>query len=565
MRISLCVICGNEIEHILSMLNSFAPIFDELSLVRAIGSKTPDETEQIARDWCAAKGVSFVFTEHKNQLGTEAWDHVDSFAAARNKAFAQATGEWLVWADCDDLIENVEGFREKLELLPAEVLMVRAYYDVRGSGKRLYRERAIRSHAFHDRRIWHHEVHENLLLLPNDKHEDWQAPVWIHAPAIVKRENRRRNLRILAHSVREVAAQYFYIHQEHYCSTNAAAAISFGKIAISFPNLQPAFRYETMINLAKLCNSHGDALTYLMQAHAIYPWCREAIAHLILLYFEKNDTVRSTYWAEKMLELREPLEADRPWTHEVKWYTWAGYDLAARAFRAHGNLARATVLQAQYHCGKTPRISLLHATLNRSSQAVACRDAWLSSASNASQIEHIFAVESDDKDSKLMADHFVSVVSDKKSCVSAWNRAAKKATGNIFVQLSDDWVPSLGWDDKLLAEVKDKDPAFDSFVIAVNDGNRTDTLLCMAICSRARYEQQGKELFHEGYESVFSDNEFSARAWKNGVVIDARDRITFEHLHPVFGRAPNDKTYDHNNSPERYKAGRELFELRNPS
>ena len=164
-----------------------------------------------------------------------------------------------------------------------------------------------------------------------------------------------------------------------------------------------------------------------------------------------------------------------------------------------------------------------------------------------------------------MADYFLSVVSDKKSCVAAWNRAARQATGDILVQLSDDWVPSLGWDEKLLAEVGDKDPALDSFVIAINDSNRTDNLLCMAICSRARYKQQGRELFHDGYESVYSDNEFSARAWKDGVVIDARDRITFEHLHPSFGRAPNDKTYDHNNSPERYKAGKELFELRNPS
>lgn len=547
------------------MLNSFAPIFDELSLVRAIGSKKPDETEELARNWCSANGIPFVFSEHRNELGAETWDHVDSFAKARNKAFEQATGDWLVWADCDDLIENVEGFRDKLDVLHPEVLMVRCYYDVRGTGKRLYRERAIRRHAFHDRRIWHHDVHENLLLLPNDRHEDWHSPVWVHSPAIVKRESRRRNLRILAHSVREVASQYFYIHQEHFCSVNTNAAIAFGKIAISFPNLQPAFRYETLINLAKLCNNHREALGYLMEAHAIYPWCREAIAHLILLYFEKNDTQRASYWSDKMLDLPEPNEADRPWTHEVKWYTWAGYDIAARAFRARGNLVRAAELQQKYYGGKTPRISLLHATRNRSSQAVACREAWLSSARNASQIEHIFAVDADDKDSKDMAGYFVSVVSDKKSCVAAWNLAANKATGNILVQLSDDWAPSIGWDDKLLAEVGNKDPTFDSFVIAVNDGHRTDNLLCMAICSRARYEQQGGELFHNGYESMYSDNEFSHRAWKDGVVIDARDRIVFEHLHPAFGRAQNDKTYEHNNAPERYKTGKELFELRNPS
>ena len=87
----------------------------------------------------------------------------------------------------------------------------------------------------------------------------------------------------------------------------------------------------------------------------------------------------------------------------------------------------------------------------------------------------------------------------------------------------------------------------------------------MAILSRARYEQQGNELFHEGYESVFSDNEFSYRAYRDGIVIDAREKLRFEHLHPSFGKAPMDATYKHNNQQSRYEAGRALFAQRNPN
>jgi hypothetical protein len=101
-------------------------------------------------------------------------------------------------------------------------------------------------------------------------------------------------------------------------------------------------------------------------------------------------------------------------------------------------------------------------------------------------------------------------------------------------------------------------------VIAVHDGHRTGPLLCMAILSRARFEQQGCELFHEGYESVFSDNEFSHRAWRDGIVIDARDRYRFEHQHPAFKKGNWDATYQHNNTKERYDAGLELFKQRNP-
>jgi hypothetical protein len=121
-----------------------------------------------------------------------------------------------------------------------------------------------------------------------------------------------------------------------------------------------------------------------------------------------------------------------------------------------------------------------------------------------------------------------------------------------------------GWDLRLLDAVKGRDLKREQVVIAVNDGHRKDDLLCMAILSRARLEAQG-DLFFEGYESVFSDNEFSVRAFADGIVVDARNWIKFDHIHPAFGAAPMDKTYEHNNSSERYKAGKALFDQRNPS
>jgi glycosyltransferase involved in cell wall biosynthesis len=564
MRFSLCVICGNESQHILAMLESFAPAFDELSLVRAIGKREPDDTVQQAREWCQANGKDFIFAEHLNEIEARDWDHVDSFAKARNAAFRQATGDWLFWADCDDVVSGIETLRARLESAPAEVTMARFLYDVKGSGKQLFRERAIRRESFHAGRVWHHDVHENLLLIPGDKHDDLPGVVWIHAPREVKKENRRRNLRILANSAKECATQYFYIHQEHFCLRNLPAAEQFGKLALSFPNLQASFRYETLLNLARISSNRREAMTYCLEAHGVFPWCREALTAIIMLFFERNDGKMARWWADQMLLLREPLEAERPWTHEQKWYEWAGYDLAARAFRLDGNHARADVLQWQFHLGATPRISLLHSTRGRSSQAVNCRETWLNLAADPTQVEHIFAVDSDDKESVQMSRQFVSVVSDKRSCVAAWNLAARKARGDLLVQLSDDWLPTKDWDRKLLAAVAGRDLQKEPLVIAVNDGTRKDDLLCMAICSRARLEQQGGDLFFPGYESVFSDNEFSVRAFKEGVVVDARDRITFEHVHPAFGKAAMDATYRHNNTALRYADGEKLFKERNP-
>ena len=103
----------------------------------------------------------------------------------------------------------------------------------------------------------------------------------------------------------------------------------------------------------------------------------------------------------------------------------------------------------------------------------------------------------------------------------------------------------------------------EQLAIAVHDGHRKDELMCMAIMSRARWEAQG-DMFFAGYESVFSDNEFSHRAWADKIVIDARDKVTFVHDHPHFSNGPLDPTYRHNNQSERYKRGKELFDSRNP-
>src|SRR5580693_426675 len=107
-------------------------------------------------------------------------------------------------------------------------------------------------------------------------------------------------------------------------------------------------------------------------------------------------------------------------------------------------------------------------------------------------------------------------------------------------------------------------------VLAISDGIRADPLLCIAILTRARYEQQregpnGKPyLFHQDYLGVFSDNEFTVRAYDDGVTVEAKD-IMFQHHHPVGNpEIPLDATYEAQNSPERYAQGLAVFNRRNP-
>jgi hypothetical protein len=178
-------------------------------------------------------------------------------------------------------------------------------------------------------------------------------------------------------------------------------------------------------------------------------------------------------------------------------------------------------------------------------------------ADDPKRIEHIFAVDADDEEAEVFL-RFPSIIMDNDGGpVAAWNTAAKSSTGQIMVQLSDDWKPFRGWDTAIVDAIGD---ASKSAVLAVSDGHRKDDLLCMAILTRARFEQQCKFLFDPEFFSMFSDNWFSHEAFRDGVVIDARDKIAFEHQHPAFGKAQMDETYARSNASEHYEKGAEIFE-----
>ena len=210
-----------------------------------------------------------------------------------------------------------------------------------------------------------------------------------------------------------------------------------------------------------------------------------------------------------------------------------------------------------------PRVSLLHATRGRPLQARECRRKWLQAAAKPDRVEHIFAVDADDLDSiNQLADLSPLVVERQGGgCVAAWNLAASASTGEVLVQLSDDWSPLPNWDEEFVKRFRDvSQPG----VLRVSDGHRSDDLLCMAICTRSWVKLQG-ELLHSGYVSLYSDDEFSYRAYQQGVVIDARD-IVLMHYHPNYDPSiPMDDTYCRQNSLERKQKGHDLFVKRNPT
>ncbi len=209
-----------------------------------------------------------------------------------------------------------------------------------------------------------------------------------------------------------------------------------------------------------------------------------------------------------------------------------------------------------------PKVSLLHATRGRPEQALAAREKWIRAAARPRRIEHIFAVDRDDESTLRAVQGLRHHVVEQKGggCVAAWNLAAVHSTGSVLVQLSDDWTPIQGWDEEFVRRLRDvRQPG----ILRPSDGHRRDDLLCMAILTRPRFQQQG-EFLHGGYLGIYSDDEFSFRAYQDGVVIDARD-LVLTHDHPNYNPAVEmDETYLNQNSTERDKEGRKIFLKRNP-
>jgi len=211
----------------------------------------------------------------------------------------------------------------------------------------------------------------------------------------------------------------------------------------------------------------------------------------------------------------------------------------------------------------TPLITLLHATRGRAEKAAEARRLWLNSAKFPEQIEHIFAFDRDDSLSVNGLAQFRHVVVEErdKGCVAAWNLAASSSSGKMLIQLSDDWLPVSNWDDILAGRFRDLNKAG---VLRISDGRRVDDLLCMAIFTRPWLDQLGGNFLSPEYFGVYSDDEFSFRAYEAGVVIDARD-IVFTHVHPNYEVAiPLDETHRRQNDSARLTEGKKIFYRRNP-
>lgn len=606
-RISLCAITGQEETHIERFLNSFAGAFDELCLVRAIGAVSPhDKTLSLAKEWCRKNGKDFKGGEYLNggieppkgiemdENRPETWPHVSDFGAARNVSWNLATGDWKLWADLDDIL-----MPGSAELIRAATLHEQfdlfyfAYHIPQGSGQeRNMRERLYRTGIS----SWHGPIHENCHPFPNMKARACfeEKVVFSHEPKHDKQRDPERNARIMRYHSRYLW-MFFELFRESYykwCGSqedkDKEEALKWAELADK-TELHPEMRSQMLLYLAHM---HGKtdlplALEQAWGALRIAPMLRDGWAMLAELELMGKSPQRARMFTTFMQSMPKPSGATGI-PRSLRWHGENGLLLRTKSLRADGDEVGARKAEKTIFEAHGKRFSLLHATRGRPKKALETRDNFLAAALNPLCIEHIFAIDEDDKESlEALKWYRHVVVKQPRGCVKAWNAAAADSSGQVLVQLSDDWFPAQHWDEfmwlALAEEAKkrgDKDVGETPLVLAISDGHRKDDLLCMAILTRARYQQQtvtGKIngatfdnfpcLFHPEYFGIYSDNHFSWRAYDDGVVVQAR-HITLDHQHPIWAGIPPEKwdeTHRRQNEDARYIEGKEIFNRLNPS
>lgn len=616
-RISLCVITGNEVTHIDRFLESFAPCFDELCLVRAIGNQKPDETLALARKWCQEHGKAYKDGEYLNEGGSvptgtgmdennpATWPHVDNFGAARNLAWGLGTGEWKLWADLDDIL--MPGSAEIIRLAsndPAHDLFFFAYHIPQGSGQeRNMRERMYRTGIS----SWHNPIHENCYPFANTKARACfeERVVFSHEPKHDKQRDPERNGRIMRYHSRFLW-MFFELFRESYYKWGASESEKDREDALKWAELadktelHPEMRAQMFLMLAHI-SSKKDLPLALDQAWAalrIAPMLRDGWAWLAELELMGPSPQRARMFTTFMQSMPKPSGATGI-PRSLRWHGENGLLLRTRSLRADGDEKQARQAEKTVFEANGKRFSLLHATRGRPQKAIETRAMFLAASLNPLGVEHIFAIDADDAESiEALKWYRHVIVKEPRGCVKAWNAAAAESSGHVLVQLSDDWLPCQHWDEfmwlMLDEAAKKRGGTVENtpLVLAISDGHRSDALLCMAILTRARYIQQSHDyemtpsglyfgkflpdgspqypappfVFHPDYFGVFSDNEFTVRAYADGVVVDAK-HIILQHEHPIFEGKPVaewDETHRRQNAPERYEEGKAIFNRRNP-
>lgn len=453
-KLSICLIVGNEALHIEDCLKSLVSIADEFSVVYAFGAQKPDDTWSIVRKTASLLGIPLVESQYLNYPDERAaWPHVDSFARARQRSFDQATNDWLMWIDADDLWPDTEANRETIKCLKegkyddfTEMLI---YYEVPSAGTSLPRERFAKRSA---NPKWVNPVHESMTTDNPKRLYNPDATV-LHAPKEGKPDSLERNLRIIQHALAnpeegcDAKIMAFYEHRELMAAGRAQEALDSARNAIMV-GLGEIEQYEALLNLASMLMDKGEISEARAVAHGainVTPWRREAYCVLAQIELQAKQYLKMLGYTMAMRGIDEPKLALRPWSQRDKCYGWYGAFLHHQALRLNGRFEQAAAEEEIVFQAEGAAITIIYPTMCRGDLALKTYNDWMSKAVYPGAVQWIFAIDKEDDYVKKVLRGLKTIVV-PRGYENAVEHAKKFATGKRVEVIRDEQETVAGWD-----------------------------------------------------------------------------------------------------------------------
>lgn len=251
--ISCCVIVRNGESTIGRCLESVRSHVDEIVVV---DTGSTDKTLEIVGKYADKVETYLGPRDDWNTL-----PHIDDFAAARNRSFALATGDWVLWIDADDTLKGGELLRELVADDSADVWFLHYTYASDDQGHvfcELYRERLLRRSVITG---WQGEIHETLSFAPQSRVKTDMRVDVVHKPQ-GERTSLDRNLtilqRVLDREGEKVSPRILYYLGREYRSRDPRKALEFLERVVPRLDSWPEERYQAAHMAADMYRTVGD-------------------------------------------------------------------------------------------------------------------------------------------------------------------------------------------------------------------------------------------------------------------------------------------------------------------
>ena len=305
MRISACVIVKNEEKNIPKWLNCMKKIADELVVV---DTGSTDNTIELVK---MAGGGIYLFE----------WK--DDFAAAKNFALQQATGDWILFLDADEYFTeetygNVRPYLEKMHSNKnIDAFLCQMFNIDEDQENRLISAfKNVRIFRKDNALVYYNKVHE--LLVRNNgplKLANLEADIEIYHTGYsthVVKHKLERNLSLIKKEIAETGEHnwhYAYLADCYYGLKDYEKTIEYARKSIQTKIRalgQESTIYRRLIDSLFLAGKdHKEILAAIEEAVVKFPQEPEFIWNKAAIYFEQKNYIMAEKYLKKIVDLRK--------------------------------------------------------------------------------------------------------------------------------------------------------------------------------------------------------------------------------------------------------------------